>query len=74
MKNTDKNVEITSLKVEIPSIIDEYTAAELLCISHQTLRKKLRPKIAHLRVGTAIRYTLEDLKAFLIECRVEAKS
>ncbi len=44
MKNTEKNVEI-------PSLIDEKTAAMLLSMSCEKLRKKVRPqnKIAYIR-------------------------
>jgi hypothetical protein len=68
MKNTEKNVEI-------PSLIDEKTAAMLLSMSYDKLRKRVRPqnKIAYLRIGPSVKYTLEDLKVYLAKCRVEAK-
>jgi excisionase family DNA binding protein len=68
MKNAQKNVEI-------PSLLDEKTAALLLSVSYEKLRKKIRPqnKIAFLRLGKSIKYSLADLKAYLARCRVEAK-
>jgi hypothetical protein len=68
MKNIEKNVEI-------PSLMDEKTAAMLLSMSYEKLRKKVRPqnKIAYIRVGKSIKYTLADLKVYLARCRVEAK-
>jgi excisionase family DNA binding protein len=73
MKNAQKNVEIEN---EIPpSLLDEKTAALLLSVSYEKLRKKIRPqnKIAYLRLGKSIKYSLADLKAYLARCRVEAK-
>ncbi len=68
MKNIEGNVEI-------PSLMDEKTAALLLSVSYEKLRKKIRPqnKIAFLRLGRSIKYSLPDLKAYLARCRVEAK-
>jgi excisionase family DNA binding protein len=68
MKNIEGNVEI-------PSLMDEKTAALLLSVSYEKLRKKIRPqnKIAFLRLGKSIKYSLADLKAYLARCRVEAK-
>ncbi len=67
MKNIGKNVEI-------PLLVDEKTAATLLSISYTKLRKTVRPqsKIAYVRIGASIKYTLADLKAYLAKCRVEA--
>jgi hypothetical protein len=72
MKNIEKNVEIEN---EIPYLIDEPTAAKLLSMSYDKLRKRVRPqnKIAYLRLGPSIKYTMEDLKAYLAKCRIEAK-
>jgi hypothetical protein len=69
MKNTEKNVEI-------PSLIDEKTAAMLLSMSYDKLRKRIRPqnKIAYVRIGASVKYTLADLKAYLAKCRVEARN
>lgn len=69
MKNTEKNVEI-------PSLIDEKTAASLLSMSYTKLRKTVRPqnKIAYVRIGTSVKYTMSDLEAYLAKCRVEAKN
>jgi hypothetical protein len=69
MKNTEK-------KVGIPSLIDEKSAAMLLSMSYEKLRKTVRPqnKIAYVRIGTSVKYTLADLKAYLAKCRVEAKN
>ncbi len=69
MKN---NVEIEN---EIPYLISEPAAAKLLFMSYDKLRKRVRPmgKISYLRVGRAVRYTMEDLKAYLAKCRFEAK-
>ncbi len=60
--------------VEIPSLIDEKTAAMLLSMSYEKLRKTVRPqnKIAYVRIGTSVKYMLADLKAYLSKCRVEA--
>jgi cellobiose-specific phosphotransferase system component IIB len=72
MKNIEKNVEIEN---EIPYLIDEPTAAKLLFMSYDKLRKRVRPmgKIAYMRVGPSIKYTMKDLKAYLAKCRVEVK-
>ncbi len=69
MKNTEK-------KVKIPALFDEKTASRLLSVSYEKLRKKIRPqnKIAYIRIGASVKYTLEDLKAYLAKCRVEAKN
>jgi hypothetical protein len=60
--------------VEIPALLDEKSAAKLLFISYEKLRKKIRPqnKIAYVRIGASVKYTLADLKAYLAKCRVEA--
>jgi excisionase family DNA binding protein len=72
MKNIEKNIEIEN---EIPYLIDELSASKLLSVSYDKLRKKIRPqnKIAYLRLGKSVKYTLEDLKSYLASCRVEAK-
>ncbi len=72
MKNVEKNVDINEIP---PSLFDEKTAALLLSVSYEKLRKKIRPqnKIAFLRLGKSIKYSLADLKAYLARCRVEAK-
>jgi hypothetical protein len=72
MKNLEKDVEIEN---EIPYLIDEPSAAKLLSVSYEKLRKKIRPqnKIAYLRLGKSIKYSLADLKIYLARCRVEVK-
>jgi excisionase family DNA binding protein len=69
-------MKITEKNVEIPSLIDEKTAAMLLSVSYEKLRKKIRPqnKIAYIRIGASVKYTMTDLKAYLAKCRVEAVS
>jgi hypothetical protein len=69
MKNTEK-------KVEIPVLIDEKSASRLLSVSYEKLRKTIRPqnKIAYVRIGTSVKYTLADLEAYLSKCRIEAKN
>ncbi len=69
-------MKITEKNVEIPSLIDEKTAAMLLSMSYDKLRKRIRPqnKIAYVRIGASVKYTLADLKAYLAKCRVEARN
>jgi excisionase family DNA binding protein len=69
-------MKIKEKNVQIPSLIDEKTAAMLLSVSYEKLRKTIRPqnKIAYVRIGTSVKYTLADLKAYLAKCRVEAKN
>jgi hypothetical protein len=69
-------MKIKEKKVEIPALFDEKTASMLLSVSYEKLRKTIRPqnKIAYLRIGTSVKYTLVDLKAYLAKCRVEAKN
>ncbi len=69
-----ENMKITEKSVEIPLLVDEKTAAMLLSMSYTKLRKTVRPqnKIAYVRIGASVKYTLADLKAYLAKCRVEA--
>jgi excisionase family DNA binding protein len=58
-------------------LLDEPTAASLLCVSYNHLRMWLRPqgKISFVRVGkNSIRYELADIKKFIRANRVEAKT
>jgi hypothetical protein len=69
-------MKITEKKVEIPVLLDEKAAAMWLSVSYEKLRKKIRPqnKIAYIRIGASVKYTVADLKAYLAKCRVEAKN
>jgi hypothetical protein len=69
-------MEITEKKVGIPVLLGEKAAAMWLSVSYEKLRKKIRPqnKIAYIRIGASVKYTVADLKAYLAKCRVEAKN
>jgi hypothetical protein len=71
MKITEKKIENVN---EIEFLISEPAAAAMLSVSYEKLRKKIRPqnKIAYLRIGNSIRYSVKDLKTYLLKCRIEA--
>jgi hypothetical protein len=73
MKITEKKIENVS---EIETLISERSAAAMLSVSFEVLRKRLRPqnKIAYLRIGNSIRYSVEDVKIYLAKCRIEAEN
>ena len=50
-----------------PLVVNEHTAAELLCLSVATLRKDRRSarRIPCVFIGTAVRYSTADLQAFV---------
>ncbi len=58
------------------TLLAEQSAAEYLNISYSKLRLYVRPqnKIAFYRLGSSIRYRVEDLKTYLSKNRVEALS
>ncbi len=58
------------------TLFDEKTAAAILSVSYDTLRKRIRPRrlIAHVRIANSVRYTMKDLNAYIAKCRVKAVS
>jgi predicted site-specific integrase-resolvase len=53
--------------------VDSKTAAEILGFKEQTLRawrSSGKQKISYFRIGRAIRYSVDDLKAFIEQHRV----
>jgi excisionase family DNA binding protein len=54
--------------------LDEKQAAEYLKISYSKLRLFVRPKneIAFHRFGSSIRYSVEDLRTYILKNRIEA--
>ncbi len=56
------------------NLLREVEAAAYLNISHSKLRLYVRPqnKITFYRLGSSIRYRVEDLKTYLAKNRVEA--
>jgi excisionase family DNA binding protein len=54
--------------------LNEKQAAEYLKISYSKLRLFVRPKneIAFHRFGSSIRYSVEDLKTYILKNRIEA--
>ncbi len=64
-----KNEKITN-----ENLLSEKQASEYLSISYSKLRLYVRPqnKIAFYRLGSSIRYTVDDLKNYIAKNRVEA--
>jgi excisionase family DNA binding protein len=56
------------------NLLNEVEAAAYLKMSYSKLRLYVRPqnKIAFHRLGSSIRYTVEDLKTYIVKNRVEA--
>jgi excisionase family DNA binding protein len=56
------------------TLLSEQSAAEYLNISYSKLRLYVRPqnKIAFYRLGTSIRYRVQDLNTYLQKNRIEA--
>jgi hypothetical protein len=58
------------------NLLSEVDAAAYLKMSYSKLRLSVRPKneIAFHRLGSSIRYTLDDLKSYVRRNRIEARS
>jgi excisionase family DNA binding protein len=58
------------------NLLSEQSAAAYLNMSYSKLRLSVRPKseISFHRLGTSIRYTMEDLDTYLRKNRVEARN
>jgi excisionase family DNA binding protein len=56
------------------NLLSEKQASEYLNMSYSKLRLYVRPqnKIAFHRLGSSIRYTVEDLKSYIAKNRIEA--
>ncbi len=56
------------------NLLSEQSAAAYLNMSYSKLRLYIRPKnqIAFHRLGSSIRYTVDDLKTYIAKNRVEA--
>jgi excisionase family DNA binding protein len=56
------------------NLLSEVAAAAYLNMSYSKLRLYVRPqnKIAFHRLGSSIRYTVEDLKTYIAKNRIEA--
>jgi excisionase family DNA binding protein len=58
------------------NLLSEQSAAAYLNMSYSKLRLYVRPqnKIAFYRLGSSIRYTVDDLKNYIAKNRVEARN
>ncbi len=58
------------------NLLSEQSAASYLNMSYSKLRLSVRPKneIAFHRLGSSIRYTVEDLKSYIARNRIEARN
>jgi excisionase family DNA binding protein len=58
------------------NLLSEQSAAAYLNMSYSKLRLYVRPqnKIAFHRLGSSIRYTVDDLKNYIAKNRVEARN
>jgi excisionase family DNA binding protein len=58
------------------NLLSEVQAAAYLNMSYSKLRLYVRPqnKIAFHRLGSSIRYTVDDLKTYIAKSRVEARN
>jgi excisionase family DNA binding protein len=58
------------------NLLNEVEASAYLKMSYSKLRLYVRPKneIAFYRLGSSIRYTLDDLESYLAKNRIEARS
>ncbi len=58
------------------NLLSEQSAAAYLNMSYSKLRLSVRPKneIAFHRLGSSIRYTVEDLKSYIARNRIEARN
>jgi excisionase family DNA binding protein len=58
------------------NLLSEPSAAAYLNMSYSKLRLSVRPKneIAFHRLGSSIRYTVEDLKTYIRKNRIEARN
>jgi excisionase family DNA binding protein len=58
------------------NLLSEVEASAYLNMSYSKLRLSVRPKneIAFHRLGSSIRYTVEDLKSYIARNRIEARN
>ncbi len=52
-------------------LLPEKTAAKLLGVSYQTLKRTLRGRVPYYKVGGKILYRVGELETFLKTCRIE---
>lgn len=58
---------------QIPQVVDEHKAAEILCKSVQTLRNErhIRKGCPYVKLGRSVRYLISDLQKYLLKNRID---
>jgi predicted DNA-binding protein (UPF0251 family) len=68
----ETNVEnIDELALGDKRLLPEHTAAKILGVSYQTLKRTLRGRVPYYKIGGRILYRVGELETFLKGCRVE---